>query len=396
VVDFKYHVVSIVAVFLALAIGIVLGTNVLSGDVLKNLKTQTSQLRKEAQDLRAQNDGQQAQINADQAFAEALQPMAVSGRLVSKKVVVILLPNAQKSVRDQAVQSLLDAGATVSGEIDITGSYVDPQQATSLDQLVTSLATGQAPSSSSPDPQARAAALLASALVGAAPSAPISVNGDAALDATGAAGVAATATASFSASASARGSVSTKSASATRSAGGTASTSPNPGGTATSRPSLLPTPADTVAPAPSPPTLLDVASTEILAALEKAGFVKIQQPPTAHATLALIIAPPPTAKPGPDSAASDKALLELVAAFPAAGGKTVMAGPLGSAGPGGLIGTLRGNGSISKVVTGVDDIDTATGRIAAVFALQWQDLGQVGQFGTGQGAQGPLPTPSPS
>ena len=70
-VDFKYHVVSIVAVFLALAVGIVLGTNVLSGDVLKNLKTQTSQLRKEAQDLRAQNDGQQAQINADQAFAEA-------------------------------------------------------------------------------------------------------------------------------------------------------------------------------------------------------------------------------------------------------------------------------------------------------------------------------------
>ena len=53
-VDFKYHVVSIVAVFLALAVGIVLGTNVLSGDVLKNLQTQTGQLRKEAQDLRAQ------------------------------------------------------------------------------------------------------------------------------------------------------------------------------------------------------------------------------------------------------------------------------------------------------------------------------------------------------
>jgi hypothetical protein len=37
VIAFKYHVVSIVAVFLALAVGIVLGTNVLAGDVLSNL-----------------------------------------------------------------------------------------------------------------------------------------------------------------------------------------------------------------------------------------------------------------------------------------------------------------------------------------------------------------------
>jgi hypothetical protein len=51
---------------------------------------------------------------------------------------------------------------------------------------------------------------------------------------------------------------------------------------------------------------------------------------------------------------------------------------------------------VSKTVTGVDDADTAIGRIALVFALQAGALGAVGQYGTGPGAQGPLPTPTPS
>ena len=38
VVDFRYHLVSIIAVFLALAIGIVIGTTALNGALLDNLK----------------------------------------------------------------------------------------------------------------------------------------------------------------------------------------------------------------------------------------------------------------------------------------------------------------------------------------------------------------------
>src|SRR5665213_3593169 len=165
VVDFKYHVVSIVAVFLALAVGIVLGTNVLSGDVLKNLKTETSQLRKEAQDLRAQTAQQAAQLNADQAFAQALEPIAVTSRLATQRVVVIMLPGAPKSVRDQSVNTLADAGATVTGEIEISGSFVDATQAQTLDELVKSLVRPGVDLSPAPDVASRAAAVLAAALI---------------------------------------------------------------------------------------------------------------------------------------------------------------------------------------------------------------------------------------
>ncbi|MDQ1465488.1 MAG: hypothetical protein QOC73_2429, partial [Actinomycetota bacterium] len=386
-VDFKYHVVSIVAVFLALAVGIVLGTNVLSGDVLKNLKTQTSQLRKEAQDLRAQNGQQQAQVADDEAFANALEPMTVAGRLTGKTVIVVMLPNAQKSVRDQSVKTLTDAGATVSGEVDISNSYLDPQQMTTLGELVTSLAS-PADTDPSLDAPGRAAVVLASALVSRAGAQPVSVGADQVVGSNVAAVVASsftTSTATSTASSATKSPKSTKS-SARSSASGSDS----------SRPSLLPTPGVTLEPTPAPTPQLDPTSTEVLAGLEKAGFIKVQKAPVQHATLALIVAASPPDKPAPDAATTDKELLELAAAFPAAGSRTVVAGASGSAAPGGLVAALRGSGPVSKTVTSVDDGDHASGRIAMVYALQWLDVGQAGHFGTGPGAQAPLPTESPS
>jgi hypothetical protein len=346
-VDFKYHVVSIVAVFLALAVGIVLGTNVLSGDVLKNLKAQTSDLRKEAQDLRTQNDAQLAQVNAAGAFAQAVEPLAVAGRLAGRSVVVIMLPTAQKTVRDDAAQALTDAGATVTGEIDISATFVDPTQSDALGNLVTSL-TGSAepldvPSASapaSPDAAGRAATLLASSLVGTGAAAPTAFAPAQGLE-------------------------------------------PSPDASASP-----PVPIGSSAPT------LDVTSTESLAGLQKAGFIKIDQAPTGHADFAVIIAPGAPAKPDASTASSNAALLELVAAFPAAGGATVVAAPSGSAGTGGVLAAIRGSSAVSKSVSSVDDVDAAPGQIATVLALQAGGLGQIGQYGTGPGAQGPLPTPS--
>ena len=52
VVDFRYHIVSIVAVFLALAVGIVLGTYTINSSLLKDIKHRASDLRHENDGLR--------------------------------------------------------------------------------------------------------------------------------------------------------------------------------------------------------------------------------------------------------------------------------------------------------------------------------------------------------
>ena len=55
-IDFRYHLVSIVAVFLALAIGIVLGSTELQGHTIDALNAASNQLRSELNAAQAQRD----------------------------------------------------------------------------------------------------------------------------------------------------------------------------------------------------------------------------------------------------------------------------------------------------------------------------------------------------
>src|SRR5699024_12868362 len=56
VIDFRYHLVSIIAVFLALTVGLVLGTTMLQDPLLNTLKSETADLRGTSEDLRAERD----------------------------------------------------------------------------------------------------------------------------------------------------------------------------------------------------------------------------------------------------------------------------------------------------------------------------------------------------
>lgn len=383
-IDFKYHVVSIVAVFLALAVGIVLGTNVLSGDVLQNLKTQTSDLRKQAQDLRTQIQTQQSQISDDENFAAALEPTVVADRLAGSRVAVVTVPDAPKALRDRTVKTLTAAGAVVTAQIAINAAYDDPAQATALSALLKSLdAKGFDPAGGV---AAQAASVLASALVGQASRSGASEAG---------ASAAGSPTPGSPAPVSPVAAVAPSPTSSAKSAKPVPSVAPKPPAGPTVTPS-------TVANADDAPRNLAASSIEVLAGLQKAGFVSFDQQPTTYADMVVVVSPAAPAKaakatPTPTpSPAPDSALLDVVAALQRAGSKTVLVGPAGSADPGGLVASLRSNASLAKVVSAVDDIDSASGRIAMVFALSVQKDGVVGQYGTGQGAAAPLPTATPA
>jgi uncharacterized membrane-anchored protein len=144
-------------------VAVVLGPGVLRNAALKNQKAQTAQLQAQAQDLQTQNNALSAQVDADQAFMQVLGPVAVAGRLAGKTVVVVTLPGAPKDLTAALMKSLAQAGATVTGEVDVTTRFLDPAQATNLSQLVQTL--GGAASAASQDVAAQAASLLAAALV---------------------------------------------------------------------------------------------------------------------------------------------------------------------------------------------------------------------------------------
>jgi hypothetical protein len=161
-IDFRYHIVSVVSVFLALALGLFLGSTTLQGAVFNDLDKRTKGVASENRRLEQQATDLHAQISGDKAFANAVEPYAVAGRLSGQTVVVVSAPGADGSARKRLLQTLTDAGATVTADIRLRDTFVDPRQDALLGSLAGRLATSSLPQGTG---MAKAAAELASVLV---------------------------------------------------------------------------------------------------------------------------------------------------------------------------------------------------------------------------------------
>jgi len=139
VISLRYHVISIGAVFLALALGVVLGSTTLSDSLLSGISGQKAQLGEQVVDLQSQRNGLNERLSDADRFATAIGPLAVRGLLAQRTVVVLSTPDAHPA-DEQALASLLAAsGAQVTGQITLTSAFSDPNRADQLRDLVTQL-----------------------------------------------------------------------------------------------------------------------------------------------------------------------------------------------------------------------------------------------------------------
>ena len=138
-VDFRYHLVSIVAVFLALATGIVIGATALNGGLVHNLNGQIRSLISEKDKLRSEYASVRREADDESSFIKALAPGLLAGELKGKRVAIVSLPGADKASRDQAISTLVAAGATITAQVRVTDRAVDPASAALVDDLATRL-----------------------------------------------------------------------------------------------------------------------------------------------------------------------------------------------------------------------------------------------------------------
>ena len=136
-ISFRYHVVSIIAVFLALALGIVVGTTALNGPITKDLRHQVDSLKNDRNSLSDQVRQLQGQVGNDQKFADLYTSQIVKGRLRDTNVLIIGLPGASGAVKDGLAKVVADAGGKVSGQIQLTNDYTDPKRAGQITKFAT-------------------------------------------------------------------------------------------------------------------------------------------------------------------------------------------------------------------------------------------------------------------
>jgi hypothetical protein len=304
----RYHIVSLAAIFLALALGIVLGATKINSPLLQGLQGDNTSLSTQRDDLTKQNETLSDRVNGDEKFAGAIGALAVRGTLPKATVVVITTDTADPADRDALLSLLSKAGATVTAQIQVTADFSDPARAQELSTLATqNLPTGTTL------PESSQVGTLAGGLLGT-------------VLLTNAKGKALTTT-------------------------------------------------DRAAAA--------------LSALSTAGFISATGPVAPGRSIIILTG---GARTGDSAVTREQTIVDLAAQLRQSADGVVLVGRTGSEGTSGAIGLVRSDTAASAVLSTVDDVDSDTGRIAAVLALVEQKGGGVGRYGLGANAQAQIPT----
>jgi hypothetical protein len=165
-IDFRYHLVSIVSIFLALAVGIVLGAGPLKEDIGNRLTEQTSALRADKSQLRTELDAEERGTAARDAFLGSVAPVIIKGRLTGKVVALVVAPGADADLVKNTTTSLVTAGAKVGSTITLTDAWADPAKRTFRNTLANQLAELVKAPSAADSPDQVAATVLARAILG--------------------------------------------------------------------------------------------------------------------------------------------------------------------------------------------------------------------------------------
>lgn len=137
-ITLRAHAISLAAVFLALAIGVVLGSGLLSNTVLSGLRDDKQELAHQVGTLTDDKNALNEKLNAAAEFDAQMAPRMVRDALKDKSVVVFRTPDAADGVVDAMTRFIGQAGGTVTGSVELTQEFVDANSADKLLSLVNS------------------------------------------------------------------------------------------------------------------------------------------------------------------------------------------------------------------------------------------------------------------
>jgi hypothetical protein len=142
VISFRYHIVSIVSVFLALAVGVALGGGPLKGEVDHTLVNQVKADRQAKADLKAQIAAMRNTNQFEDSFAGTVAPGLLAGTLKGRAVTLMVLPGASQDAVSSLSELVGQAGGTVGGTMRIGQKLLDVANKQLVDELGSQLLSG--------------------------------------------------------------------------------------------------------------------------------------------------------------------------------------------------------------------------------------------------------------
>lgn len=148
----RYHIASLVSIFLALAIGILLGTVIQEKGVIEDRQQAlVKRLQEDYTSLREENLESKQQLQLSQRFSTEVMPYLTENKLSGKNFVIFAIGDLDRETKKQVLSSIVQAGAIVKS---ITTFF---PRGTDIDQAFASLRRYQTGSISPGDEEYRQA-----------------------------------------------------------------------------------------------------------------------------------------------------------------------------------------------------------------------------------------------
>jgi len=120
-INLRFHIVSLVAVFLALALGIVTGSTLLDRVTVQQLESTQTQIEKKIQQKSTENDALRHALDLGDSqqlgLSETALPVLTSGLLRNTPVVIVATRGSDEGVVRDTLRDLGQAGAVASGVV---------------------------------------------------------------------------------------------------------------------------------------------------------------------------------------------------------------------------------------------------------------------------------------
>ena len=114
-ISFRFHVVSITAVFLAIAIGVVVGSTYVDRAIVDTLQNRIDTVSANLDQRKAENDALDDDLSKAESFMNASADFAVTDRLTDVPVLVVAVRGVDESAVEETVRLARRAGGIVPG-----------------------------------------------------------------------------------------------------------------------------------------------------------------------------------------------------------------------------------------------------------------------------------------
>jgi hypothetical protein len=135
-IDFRYHVVSIIAVFLALTVGLVLGATIVNQDAVNTLHGTINSETNQINSLKQTNRTLGGTNGLLQNYIDATKDNLVSGTLSPYSVIVVRIDGSDDGDTASTLALIKQASASVAADITVNKTFADGSSTGQLAAIV--------------------------------------------------------------------------------------------------------------------------------------------------------------------------------------------------------------------------------------------------------------------